>query len=162
MYEIIGLVLSGLGLLANIVGLAIPYWGYISNVSHFGLWQICSENLLYQFECQDIPSQYSSDKWKATQALELIGMIGMVVTVVLVLLKMTKMRGNDRLLRVAGAVAIVSGVLMIVGCIIFSTEDHDGYKLHAGFALCIVGGILSIVAGVFNIFGIVRIYTTLP
>jgi hypothetical protein len=38
---------------------------------------------------------------------------------------------------------------MIIGTIIYATQDgFESSNLHAGFALCIIAGIIGIVAGV--------------
>ena len=46
----------------------------------------------------------------------------------------------------------VSGVFAIIGCILFATDSDiktlgEGMNLHAGFALCIIGGVASLAAG---------------
>ena len=37
---------------------------------------------------------------------------------------------------------------MIIGAIIYAAKVKEGLDLHAGFALCIVAGVLAIVAGI--------------
>ncbi|KAH3752840.1 hypothetical protein DPMN_187466 [Dreissena polymorpha] len=44
--------------------------------------------------------------------------------------------------------------MALVGCIVFATNSEikisvtQGYRYHAGFALCIAAGIMSLVSGV--------------
>ena len=43
----------------------------------------------------------------------------------------------------------LSAVFMIIGAIIYAAKVKiEGMDLHAGFALCIVAGVLAIVAGI--------------
>jgi hypothetical protein len=45
MLVFVGIVLSAASLLINIIGLAIPYWNYVSagNLKHYyGLWSACT------------------------------------------------------------------------------------------------------------------------
>ena len=53
---------------------------------------------------------------------------------------------------------------MIIGCIVFAVDDdlklvRNVMDLHAGFALCIIGGILAIIAAVLGFMIRTDIYT---
>lgn len=59
---IVAVVLVALGLLFDIIGLAIPYWAYLSigdNTVNYGLWQFCQDP---PGECNDF-TDLSLSKW---------------------------------------------------------------------------------------------------
>ncbi|XP_045207417.2 uncharacterized protein LOC123559557 [Mercenaria mercenaria] len=151
MLAFVGIGLCAASLLLNIVGLAIPYWVYSSAgeiKSYSGLWSLCL-SALGQTECAKIPDIALNDAYKATRAMEILGMLLILVALVVVLLKQFVMKDKALLPKLGAGCAIFAGILMIIGTIIFATMDGiESSNLHAGFALCIIAGVIGIAAGV--------------
>lgn len=151
MYCIIALILSGISTLLDIVGLAIPYWyhGNVNGVSvYFGLWTTCGAGMCASYA--EVPTAIS-----ATRALEILGMLLLMATFVSAVLKQFVMKDKLFLTKIGAACAILGGLFMIIGAIVFATNGDlkavaalANMKLNAGFALCIVSGVLALPAGV--------------
>ncbi|XP_053408555.1 uncharacterized protein LOC128559847 [Mercenaria mercenaria] len=152
MLSFVGIGLSAASLLFNIIGLAIPYWNYKSIgefKSYIGLWSTCSPQLGGETVCKKIQDEGLDDAFKATRAMEILGMLLILAALVIVLLKQFVMKDKALLPKIAAGCAVFAGILMIIGTIIYATRDGtDSSTLHAGFALCIIAGVIGIVAGV--------------
>ncbi|XP_060566342.1 uncharacterized protein LOC132725260 isoform X3 [Ruditapes philippinarum] len=151
MLVFVGIGLCASSLLINIIGLAIPYWVYASagDVKQYsGLWSSCG-SVGGNSVCVDIPDAFLDGAFKATRAMEILGMILILAALVCVLLKQFVIKDQALLPKIGACLAIVAGIFMIIGTIIYATRDGlDSSNLHAGFALCIIAGIIGIVAGV--------------
>ncbi|XP_045177032.1 uncharacterized protein LOC123537396 [Mercenaria mercenaria] len=151
MLAFVGIGLCAASLLLNIVGLAIPYWVYASvgDIKHYyGLWLRCA-SARGLTECAKIPDIVLNDAYKATRAMEILGMLLILAALVVVLLKQFVMKDKALLPKIGAGCAIFAGILMIIGTNIFATIDRtESSNLHAGFALCIVAGVIGIAAGV--------------
>lgn len=163
MSPLVGIGLAVASLVINIIGLAIPYWLYssqsvailtvtITSKTYQGLWSLCVSESGYgqsSSTCVSIPDALLDDAYKATRAMEILGMLVILAAVVCVLLKQFHMKDQALLPKIGAICAFVAGILMIIGTIIFATRDYvNSSDLHAGFALCIIAGIIGIVAGV--------------
>jgi cytochrome bd-type quinol oxidase subunit 2 len=89
--------------------------------------------------------------------LEILGVILLAAAIGSYLLKVLVMKTQGLLHVVASILAGVAGILMIVGCILFGTSyekdnfSHNNMDLHAGFYLCVVAGVGSLVSAVLYI-----------
>ncbi|KAJ8309593.1 hypothetical protein KUTeg_014467 [Tegillarca granosa] len=134
-------------------------WGELNTGMHWGLWRVCSENT-YTPGCTPTDG-WALDWWAATQALVIFGFFGILVSFFLVILYIFvgKCQKNSEVAMGAGIICIVTGVLYLIGCIVFAAEWDKNYKdtntldyfLSYAFGLSIVALILEIVAGVFLI-----------
>jgi len=158
MLGFIAIGIGGVSLLLNIVGLAIPNWLYKSvgdNTIKLGLWRGCFPTGLGTV-CDSYTTDAISDSLKGVRALELLGMLLLIAALVCAALKLFVLKTQAMLPKVAGACAVVAGAFMIIGCVVYAVKTKDeltkglpfSLDLHAGFALCIVAGIGSIVAAV--------------
>ncbi|XP_045190966.2 uncharacterized protein LOC123547776 [Mercenaria mercenaria] len=173
MFEKIGLCVSGLVLILNIVGVAIPYWFYSGSIHgvpgtsmNFGLWKSCAvmpETLHGPLisickPIADIKGFPLPSEFKATRALEILAILATVAGAVVVCLKMFVRKNDNRLLYAASPIPFIAGLLMIIGAVVFVADNkakkaidsgfNTDIKPHAAFGLCIVSGILSFVAAV--------------
>lgn len=151
MLLLVGVGLTGLSLLFNIIGLAIPYWVYGSVgslSSHIGLWQACTP-VSTETVCFSIGNDDIDTAFRATRAMELMGMMTIAAAFACAILKQFAMKDRQILPKIGAVFSIVAGVLMIIGCVIFATsEGIDVSTLHAGFGLCVVAGALGIIGGI--------------
>lgn len=155
MHIIIAIVLCALSAIVDIIGLAIPYWCYVSGEggsSYFGLWKSCLP-VGGNSVCFSLTT--GTGTIAGTRALEILGMLLLFAALATALLKQFVLKDKPIILKIGAACAILGGVLMIVGTIVFATDStlkfmrtSAGMKLHAGFALCIVAGIFAFPAGV--------------
>lgn len=136
-----------IALILCIVGEAIPYWYYarLGNVSiYFGLWKWCTtvESLSSCVSFLD-----GGGAVNATRALEIIGIVAGIAALCVLRIRKHLSHVNQ----IAGGMAIFAGILMLIGTIVFGTDDLQRLtpelNLHVGFALCVVAGILSIIGG---------------
>lgn len=165
MYGIIATVLSGLSVVLDIVGLAIPYWLYgidddDGSIFYVGLWESCGRGADIPEICMSFPGDVPG-AIVATRALELSGMSLLVLALAVTLLKQFVFKDKIILAKVGSVWAVVAGLLMIIGTIVFATDSTIrtaghmsaslGLKLnlHAGFGLCIVAGVLALLSGIF-------------
>lgn len=172
----VAVLLTAIGLILSIIGIAIPYWEYqdgflgMKMKVHSGLWQMClvgttsTQKISYGFYfagCVNFEDVYQvglrlpvPDSLKAVRALEIIGIIFLGFAVGAGVLKLIAKKHVTALFNVAGGMAILSGVLMITGTITYvakTTQDLDPMDvlhLHAGFALCVAASGLAIIGGV--------------
>lgn len=164
----VAVLLTAIGLSLSIIGIAIPYWEYHDDFwgmkVHTGLWQFCivggTQMISYGYYiagCVNIDVfglRPVPESLKAVRAEEIIGIIFLGFAVGLGVLKLTAKKHVMALFNVAGGMAILSGVLMIIGTITYvakTTHDLDRMDvlhLHAGFALCVAASGLAIIGGV--------------
>ncbi|XP_045182172.2 uncharacterized protein LOC123540911 [Mercenaria mercenaria] len=138
MYEKIGLCVSGLALILNIVGVAIPYWFYYGSIQgvpetgiNFGLWKICASmpesihgpviSMCKSFD--DIEDFSLPSEFKATRALEILAILATVAAAVVVCLKMFVRKDDNRLLYAASPIPFIAGLLMIIGAVVFVADN---------------------------------------
>ncbi|XP_045182227.2 uncharacterized protein LOC123540957 [Mercenaria mercenaria] len=166
-----GLIVGIVGLVLNIVGVAIPYWYYYSEAEkgvkasfYFGLWKLCVKAAGFGQEgsrCLKFDEFNMKiilpTEMEAVRGLELTAIILIATSIVIAGLRVVMKKGDNKYLKVAGGIACAAGILMIVGAVVFSTSDQMKklipivaipFKLHAGFALCIVSGVCSLAAAV--------------
>ncbi|KAL3891061.1 hypothetical protein ACJMK2_003365 [Sinanodonta woodiana] len=137
----------------NIVAIALPFWYYYDSphgfgTTYFGLWMTCSKYASVSTECNSftiVPSYFDT-----VRALEILGLLLVAGAGVLGFLKMYAIKDNSIIPLVAGGLAFVAGLFMIIGAIVFSnntiTSAETGATLHAGFALAIVSGVVAFAA----------------
>ncbi|XP_052802491.1 uncharacterized protein LOC128232795 [Mya arenaria] len=166
----IALIVSSFACVLNTVGLAIPYWLYasasnsgVSEEIYFGLWKLCIKG---QGSGQSISGCFGFDERGldlptviiTTRAVEIIA-VGLMFSATLWAAVKIALKRTVLYTKISGIKCIIAGVLAIVGCVLFAINDDvknllkNGQQvhLHAGFALCIVAGIASLVAGVIYI-----------
>ncbi|XP_052254342.1 uncharacterized protein LOC127860355 [Dreissena polymorpha] len=150
-FAIAGLVLSGLSAILDTAGLAIPYWSYLSlgkSTVNSGLWSYCSSSGDVS-ACVTIAT--ASGTLAGVRAMVVLGLLLMIGAVVCFLLQKFMMKDKVILTKVAAGLAILAGIFMLIGPVIYATSKElkvEGSSLHAGFALCIVAAVLGIAGGV--------------
>ncbi|XP_033735208.1 uncharacterized protein LOC117323836 [Pecten maximus] len=133
-------------------------WGENASGTHWGLWRICGNNE-YIPGCTPVDG-WALDWYAATQALAIFGFVGINVAFLLVclLLFTSQCGGNKEVGMGAAIICLITGVLLLIGCIVFGAKFDDRYidqfptnkhKLSYSFGLALVASILEIVAGVF-------------
>lgn len=163
---IAAIVLSLVSLVADVVGLAIPYWLYYSvgdSKTYSGLWKAC-DDIHGNTKCNSIKNTFGFSEipvsLKVTQAMDLLGAILIAIAVVCALLQRCRMPNQTKLYKLAAFLSILAGLAMVVGCIVYATKFRKNAvvhaatkdaKFHAGFSLCASGGGLAIIAGIFFI-----------
>lgn len=156
MLPFVAIGVCGASLLINIVGLAIPYWTYISAAGgkqNFGLWSYCVSQA-GNSDCASLPDVAIDGALQAVRAMEILGMLLILAALVCAVLKQFVMKDKVLLPKIGSGCAIAAGILMIIGTIIYATRDGvESSNLHAGFALCIIAGIAGIVGGVVMFLG---------
>lgn len=157
MLPFVAIGVCGASLLFNIVGLAIPYWTYVSVgdvAAYSGLWTVCAPVAADETVCTSFPSEGLDGAFKAVRAMEILGMLLILAALVCAVLKQFVMKDKVLLPKIGSGCAIAAGILMIIGTIIYATRDGvESSNLHAGFALCIIAGIAGIVGGVVMFLG---------
>ncbi|XP_046362519.1 uncharacterized protein LOC124139481 [Haliotis rufescens] len=146
------LVLVPLGGLFHLIGFASPYW--ISSVlGYSGIWRFCDKRgILVCFEYLDIPLQ----GWlRATQFFETAGLIAIAAAITLLFLSIFVQALKDKkIVTIINALAcFAASGSIIIGAIIYGSQEGVAQYLSWAFALCIVGGILEGVAGALIIVG---------
>ncbi|KAK3608542.1 hypothetical protein CHS0354_042519 [Potamilus streckersoni] len=137
-------------------------WAKNNVGAHYGLWRLCGENV-YAPGCTQLDG-WAVDWWAATQALVSFGFFGIWVALILVSLVMfsESFKGNKEMAIAAAIVCIVTGVLYLIGVIVFGAEFDKyfisrnyltlmNYSLSYCFGLSIVALVFEIVAGVLMI-----------
>lgn len=152
---IASLAVNSLSLLFNIIALAISTWisvsyeaGSYSSSTSMGLWKYCTETKNYRSQCVSLISV--EGYLAATRAMMILGMLLILAAAVCAVMKLFVKKEQERLPKLAGATAIVSGIFMLIGAIVFAAESSGGAtgNLGAGFGLAIVSALLAILAGV--------------
>ncbi|XP_045190965.2 uncharacterized protein LOC123547775 [Mercenaria mercenaria] len=157
MYEKIGLCVTGLALILNIVGVAIPYWFYSGSIQgvpgtsiYFGLWKSCVANIQLSISSimpqsvhgpvismcnsvDDIEGFLLPSEFKATRALEILAILATAATAVVVCLKMFVRKNDNRLLYAASPIQFIAGLLMIIGAIVFVADNKAKKAIDSGF-----------------------------
>ncbi|KAL3872780.1 hypothetical protein ACJMK2_035981 [Sinanodonta woodiana] len=129
---------------------------------HYGLWRLCGENV-YNPGCVQLDG-WGVDWYAATQALVSFGFFGIWVALILVSLAMFSgtFKGNKEVAIAAAIVCILTGVLYLIGVIVFGVKFDEyfisrnsvtlvNYSLSYCFGLSIVALVFEIVAGVLMI-----------
>ncbi|XP_045182931.1 uncharacterized protein LOC123541471 [Mercenaria mercenaria] len=173
MLAVIGIALNGLALILEVVGVIIPYWFIWSTSVHgltasikFGLWKCCTEVPLLDSECTSLEDIIHpiSNQIRVTRGLEILSVLTTAMAGALAFLRVVTRKDNRRFVLAAGINAGIAGLLAIVGAVVFAVdnqvekylEEHafkgqTNLKLHSGFGLCIVSGILSFITAVLYI-----------
>lgn len=138
------------------IGLAISY-----ESRHYGLWRICSNNEISP-DCEATDG-WGNDWFAACQALVTFGFFGINVALFLLILYMfvPSCQKNREIAMATAIICIVTGVLYLIGVIVFGAKFKEDFidpansplglrdhKLSYCFGLSIVALILEIVAGV--------------
>ncbi|XP_071101223.1 uncharacterized protein [Haliotis cracherodii] len=147
------LVLVPLGGLFHLIGFASPYW--VSAVlGHSGIWRFC--NIAVCIDYLDAAFSARLQGWlRATQFFETVGLIVIAVAVVLLFLSIFLQAFKDKtIITIINAIAcFAASGSIIIGAIIYGSQEGLAQHLSWAFALCIVGGILEGVAGALIIVG---------
>ncbi|KAL5008161.1 hypothetical protein ScPMuIL_013742 [Solemya velum] len=147
------------------VYIAFTCTGWIENDAgqHWGLWRACSESN-WVVGCVELDGT-ANDWWAATQALAIFGFVGINVAFFLLILYMFvgKCQKNGEVAMATAIICIVTGVLFLIGVIVFGAEYDEYYKdlgktpnnknnndhsLSYSYGLAIVAVILEILSGV--------------
>nr|XP_022330142.1 uncharacterized protein LOC111128677 [Crassostrea virginica] len=128
---------------------------------HWGLWRRCTEDEVNTAPCSPLDG-WANDWWAFTQAASCFGFFGILVSFFLVILYLFvgSCKGNGEVATGAAILCLLTGVIQLVGCIVFGVEFDDVYYdrgtgasywefwLSYAFGLAIVAALLEIVAGV--------------
>ncbi|CAG2220796.1 unnamed protein product [Mytilus edulis] len=138
--------------------------GVYSQRVYFGLWRICkveSDDRVQPCEILD----GTANEW--VQAMAVFGFSGILVSMFLCILYLffEKYKKNSEIGAIAGIICIITGIMYLIGCIVFATKknkyyedtDRTKYPLEYGFYLAILA-ILSEIAG--GVLLLVEIKTT--
>ncbi|XP_045185708.1 uncharacterized protein LOC123543700 [Mercenaria mercenaria] len=132
--------------------------------THIGLWRICSDNK-YTPGCSQTDG-WANDWFAACQALVTFGFFGINVALFLLILYIfvPSCQKNGEIAMATAIICIVTGVLYLIGVIVFAAEFKDDfidpgdsnpawgdYELSYCFGLSVIALILEIVAGVLAI-----------
>ncbi|WAR00083.1 hypothetical protein MAR_024455 [Mya arenaria] len=128
---IIAAVLLFIALVLHVVGVATDYWVNVLGI-HSGLWRTCALGT-----CAYAGTDVTTDWLKGTQAVEIIGLLlGFIallaISVILCFPKLYRWRA------IALVSALLAGVLIIVGVIIYGAKVED--NLDYSFGLCCCAG----------------------
>ncbi|XP_059142023.1 epithelial membrane protein 1-like [Physella acuta] len=143
----IGLVVAGVGLLLEIVGLSTPEWVVNSyHSSTMGLWEACGLGLCVSFTTK-------SREIEVCEAFAILGMLAAIaaVAVAVIYLVLAAMGKNKKVIAIIVAVAAVASLVCVIICV--CVFDHyfipgQGAKAGYSFILNIIGGILTAIGGV--------------
>lgn len=128
---------------------------------HYGLWRICSNSEIRP-DCEPTDG-WGNDWYAACQALVTFGFFGINVALFLLILYMfvPSCQKNGEIAMATAIICIVTGVLYLIGVIVFGAKFKEDFidpansplglrdhKLSYCFGLSIVALILEIVAGV--------------
>ncbi|XP_046583943.1 uncharacterized protein LOC124291078 isoform X2 [Haliotis rubra] len=144
------LILIPLGGLFHLIGFASPYW-VKAGLSHSGLWRACTRTCI---DYLDYPALLPG--WlRATQFFETVGLIAIAAAAVLLFLSIFVQALKDKkIITIINALACFGACgTIIIGAIIYGSQDRPVAYLSWAFALCIVGAIMEGVAGALIILG---------
>ncbi|XP_046583942.1 uncharacterized protein LOC124291078 isoform X1 [Haliotis rubra] len=145
------LVLIPLGGLFHLIGFASPYW-VNDGTNNSGLWRLCTNTVCIDFLHPGITLQ----GWlRATQFFETVGLIAIAAAAVLLFLSIFVQALKDKkIITIINALACFGACgTIIIGAIIYGSQDRPVAYLSWAFALCIVGAIMEGVAGALIILG---------
>lgn len=128
---------------------------------HWGLWRRCTEEETSTSPCSPLDG-WANDWWAFAQAASCFGFFGILVSFFLVILYLfvDSCKGNGEVATGAAILCLVTGVIQLIGCIVFGVEFDDVYYdrtvggakwefwLSYAFGMAIVAALLEIVAGV--------------
>uniref|UniRef100_K1QC86 Uncharacterized protein n=1 Tax=Magallana gigas TaxID=29159 RepID=K1QC86_MAGGI len=124
---------------------------------HWGLWRRCTEYEFSNAPCSPLDG-WANDWWAFAQAASCFGFFGILVSFFLVILYLfvDSCKGNGEVATGAAILCLVTGVIQLIGCIVFGVEFDDVYYdrgtsefwLSYAFGMAIVAALLEIVAGV--------------
>ncbi|XP_071101212.1 uncharacterized protein [Haliotis cracherodii] len=138
------LVLVPLGGLFHLIGFASPYW--VSTVLVYaGIWRTCNALLCIDF----LDAAVLPGSLRATQFFETAGLIAIAAAITLLFLSIFVQALKDKkIVTIINALAcFAASGSIIIGAIIYGSQEGVAQYLSWAFALCIVGGILEGVAG---------------
>lgn len=158
------------GFLFQVIGIATNKWAVSETQAHGvlqynGLWEKCADVRIgwHDFECQGfVWSDAQVSHWfRYVQTTEVLGFCGMLVMVGLALLylfaKFVSEDGKRTFKLLALALGYLSGILIIVACIVFGSmkEVQKPIRMHEAtvslswsFAFSLIGGLLSLATAV--------------
>ncbi|VDI27013.1 voltage-dependent calcium channel gamma-8 subunit-like isoform X1 [Mytilus edulis] len=136
---------------------------------YLGLWRICKVERYHSdrvHPCNSLDG--TANEWFAVvQAMAVFGFSGILVSMFLCILYLffEKYKKNSEIGAIAGIICIITGIMYLIGCIVFATKknkyyedtDRTKYPLEYGFYLAILA-ILSEIAG--GVLLLVEIKTT--
>lgn len=129
------------GLLFELIGFASPYWvAYDTRYGdvNMGLWQHCPER-------HDCYSYGATTAIKAARAFSAIALILFVVLVILLLIYWCQCPRSDLILA-AIIICFITAACVFIGIICWIT--FTSHNLSWAFYLCVIAGILAVVAGI--------------
>ncbi|XP_046560933.1 uncharacterized protein LOC124269977 isoform X2 [Haliotis rubra] len=144
------LILIPLGGLLHLIGYASPYWVKVG-IDHSGLWRTCTTICVDYLDYQE-----SLAGWlRATQFFETVGLIAIAAAAVLLFLSIFVQAFKDKkIITIINALACFGACgTIIIGAIIFGSQNLLVAYLSWAFALCIAGAIMEGVAGALIIAG---------
>ncbi|KAK3578935.1 hypothetical protein CHS0354_035567 [Potamilus streckersoni] len=155
-----GAACGAVSLILGIAAIAVPKWLVfdmgVAQVS-YGLWRACaSVSVAGEVLCG---SYDQTPGWIiATSAIEVAGICETLFAVLLAFLHISIAKNSKAAGKIPGPSAIVGGVIIIVGAIIWAAKYKNEpvlalCSLSVGFFLAIVSAILSIIAGILLFLG---------
>ncbi|XP_067666179.1 uncharacterized protein [Haliotis asinina] len=145
------LALIPLGGLFHLIGFASPYW-IMAGSAHSGIWQLCNNGVCISY----LDARLTLTAWlRATQFFETAGLIAIGVAAVFLFLSIFGQSLRDKkIITIINALACFGACgAIIIGAIIYGSQNGVVDYLSWAFALCIVGAIMEGVAGALLIVG---------
>ncbi|KAL3891697.1 hypothetical protein ACJMK2_003947 [Sinanodonta woodiana] len=158
--KIAGAACGVVSIVLGIAAIALPKWlSYDADLAEigYGLWSACAF-IPAQSHVVCTPYTKTADWVKATAALEVVGICVIALAVALAFLHIFIAKNNKVAGKLPGPIAIVGGMLMIVGVIVWAVKfkaepSLELLSLSAGFILAIVSAIMSFIAGILFFLG---------
>ncbi|XP_053380269.1 uncharacterized protein LOC128548808 [Mercenaria mercenaria] len=161
MANILGLVgvgVSGLALLFAILAMSLTYWetanpGGVSDVT-IGIWEYCVETNGNKV-CTTIDSDSVTDDeelrdYQGVRATVFLGIIFTTSAIVSAILVLFVLTTKNILYFVAAGIDVAAGLFLMIAMAVYAGGvAHDGYDLHACFALDIIAWLAAWVGGGF-------------
>ncbi|XP_059142026.1 uncharacterized protein LOC131929701 [Physella acuta] len=141
----VGLVVVGVGLFLEIVGLSTPEWAVYLHTTA-GLWAACGMGKCVSYTTK-------SREIEVCEAFAILGALTAVAAaaIAVIYLVLDAIGKNKKIIAIIVAVAAVASLVCVIICV--SVFDHyfipgQGAKAGYSFILNIIGGILTAIGGV--------------
>ncbi|RUS88918.1 hypothetical protein EGW08_003357 [Elysia chlorotica] len=145
---------------------------YYRGTVHAGLWETCEDYERWSSE-QGRGRRYRIDECfsflghpdkhpiskelRAAQFIETLGLIGVVATITILLLELCvdSLKGKRIVSIIAALCCLASGGCILLGTIVYGSQDAITDSLSWAFALTIVSGVLFVIIGIVILVGAV-------
>ncbi|XP_063428654.1 peripheral myelin protein 22-like [Mytilus trossulus] len=128
---------------------------------YFGLWRRCEIKSDDRVQACFILDGTANEWFAVVQAMAVFGSSGILVSMFLFILYLffEKYKKNSEIGTIAGIICIITGIMYLIGCIVFATKKNKYYEdtewikfpLEYGFYLAIIAILFEIAGGVFTL-----------